>query len=59
MQAKNENYPCASLVNMQDWRHATNKKYLNVLCDYWSKEFSWKKHEQFINSFKNDKTNVD
>jgi microsomal epoxide hydrolase len=59
IKSKIEHYPWSSIENMEEWTHGTNKKYLKELCDYWSKEFSWKKHEQLINSFKNYKTNVD
>jgi microsomal epoxide hydrolase len=52
-------YPWPSIENMEGWSYGTNKKYLKELCDYWLKEFDWKKHEQLINSFKNYKTNVD
>ena len=59
IKSKIEHYPWSSIENMEEWTHGTNKKYLKELCDYWLKEFSWKKHEQLINSFKNYKTNVD
>ena len=59
IKSKIEHYPWSSIENMEEWRYGTNKKYLKELCDYWLKEFSWKKHEQLINSFKNYKTNVD
>ncbi len=59
IKSKIEHYPWSSIENMEGWIHGTNKKYLKELCDYWLKEFSWKKHEQLINSFKNYKTNVD
>ena len=59
IKSKIEHYPWSSIENMEEWTHGTNKKYLKELCDYWLKEFNWKKHEQLINSFKNYKTNVD
>ena len=59
IKSKIEHYPWPSIENMEEWTYGTNKKYLKELCDYWLKEFSWKKHEQLINSFKNYKTNVD
>ncbi|MDB9717711.1 epoxide hydrolase 1 [Candidatus Pelagibacter sp.] len=59
IKSKIEHYPWSSIENMEEWTHGTNKKYLKELCDYWLKEFNWKRHEQLINSFKNYKTNVD
>ena len=59
IKSKIEHYPWPSIESMEGWTHGTNKKYLKELCDYWLKEFNWKKHEQLINSFKNYKTNVD
>ena len=59
IKSKIEHYPWPSIENMEGWTYGTNKKYLKELCDYWLKEFNWKKHEQLINSFKNYKTNVD
>ena len=59
IKSKIEHYPWSSIENMEGWTHGTSKKYLKELCDYWVKEFNWKKHEQLINNFKNYKTNVD
>ena len=59
IKSKIEHYPWPSIENMEEWTYGTNKKYLKELCDYWLKKFSWKKHEQLINSFKNYKANVD
>ena len=59
IKSKIEHYPWSSIEDMEGWTHGTSKKYLKELCDYWVKEFNWKKHEQLINSFQNYKTNVD
>jgi len=59
IKSKIEHYPWRSIENMEGWSYGANKKYLKELCEYWLKEFDWKKHEQLINSFKNYKTNVD
>ena len=56
---KVKNYPWKSISNLQNWDHGTNYLYLKELCDYWVKEFDWKKHEDIINSFSNFKTQVD
>ena len=57
--SKIKQYPWSSIENMEGWSYGTNKRYLKELCDYWVKEFDWKKHEKKINSFKNYKTNID
>ena len=57
--SKIKQYPWSSIENMEGWSYGTNKIYLKELCDYWVKEFDWKKHEKKINSFKNYKTNID
>ena len=56
--SKIKQYPWSSIENMEGWSYGTNKIYLKELCDYWVKEFDWKKHEKKINSFKNYKTNI-
>ncbi len=41
-------------VDMPDdggWAYGTNKEYLKELCDYWVKEYDWRKHEARMNSF--------
>jgi microsomal epoxide hydrolase len=57
--SKIKQYPWSSIEDMEGWSYGTNKTYLKELCDYWVKEFDWKKHEKKINSFKNYKTNID
>ena len=57
--SKIKDYPWSSIENMEGWTHGTNKEYLKELCEYWTSDFDWKKHENLINSFKNFKTNVD
>ena len=59
IKSKIEHYPWSSIESTEGWTHGTSKKYLKELCNYWVKEFNWKKHEQLINNFKNYKTNVD
>jgi pimeloyl-ACP methyl ester carboxylesterase len=57
--AKVENYPWSLMPNMKNWEHGTNKNYLKELCDYWIKNFKWKKYEKLINNFTNFKTTVE
>ena len=57
--SKIKDYPWSSIENMEGWTHGTNKEYLKELCEYWTSDFDWKKHENLINSFSNFKTNVD
>ena len=57
--SKIKDYPWSSVENMEGWTHGTNKEYLKELCEYWTSDFDWKKHENLINSFSNFKTNVD
>ena len=57
--SKIKDYPWSSIENMEGWTHGANKEYLKELCEYWTSDFDWKKHENLINSFSNFKTNVD
>jgi pimeloyl-ACP methyl ester carboxylesterase len=41
------------------WQYGTDKKYLKELCDYWQSNFNWKAQEDYLNSFRHYKTNID
>jgi len=41
------------------WEYGTNKTYLKELCDYWQKDFDWKKQEEYLNSFNHYKTKIE
>jgi pimeloyl-ACP methyl ester carboxylesterase len=41
------------------WEYGTDKKYLKELCDYWQSNFNWKAQEDYLNSFRHYKTNID
>src|SRR5450755_673901 len=41
------------------WEYKTQKKYLIELCDYWQNDFNWKAQEDYLNSFRHYKTNID
>ena len=56
---KIKDYPWQSMPNVDHWNYGTSHKYLKKLCDYWVKDFDWRKNEEIINSFSNFKTSVD
>jgi len=41
------------------WEYGTNLPYMQSLCDYWVKEFDWRKQESQINRFSHFKVPVD
>jgi pimeloyl-ACP methyl ester carboxylesterase len=45
-------------IDNDRWEAGTNKEYLQSLCDYWLREFDWKKQEQYLNTFQHFKTIV-
>jgi pimeloyl-ACP methyl ester carboxylesterase len=46
-------------IDNEKWESGANLKYLKELCEYWSRDFDWKKNEKFLNSFSHFKTSVD
>jgi pimeloyl-ACP methyl ester carboxylesterase len=46
-------------INNDTWQTGTNATYLKELCDYWWRDFDWKKNEDYLNSFSHFKTSVD
>ena len=46
-------------IENSKWEHGTNKSWLKELCDYWQKDFDWRKQEEHLNSFAHFKTTVD
>lgn len=46
-------------INNDKWETGTNAAYLKELCDYWLRDFDWRKNESFLNSFSHFKTSID
>jgi pimeloyl-ACP methyl ester carboxylesterase len=42
-----------------DWDYGTNSSFLEQLCDYWRKDFDWRKQENYLNKFKQFRVEVD
>jgi pimeloyl-ACP methyl ester carboxylesterase len=42
-----------------DWEYGTSSSFLKQLCDYWRKGFDWRKQENYINTFKQFRAEVD
>jgi epoxide hydrolase len=42
-----------------DWDHRTNSSFLKQLCDYRRKDFDWRKQENYLNTFKQFRAEVD
>ena len=42
-----------------DWDYGTNLSYLKELVEYWRTDYDWRKHEAFLNTFAQYKTDVD
>ena len=40
------------------WSHGTDPVYLASLCDYWHREFDWRKQEAWLNSFSHFRASV-
>lgn len=61
IRTKVSNYPwndCYMPAN-GGWNYGTNVEYLKELCEYWVKEYDWRKFEAKLNSFSNFKTTID
>ena len=56
---KVKKYPWNQMPDMDGWEHGTNFSYIQEISKYWTKEFSWKKHEENINKFSNFKSKVE
>ena len=56
---KVRNFPWTAAQNMNGWEYGTNLNYLKSISKYWITNYSWKKFENKINSFKNYKTKVE
>ncbi len=41
------------------WDYGTSRDYLSDLCDYWRREYDWRKQEGYLNSFKQFRAEVD
>lgn len=46
-------------IDNDKWESGANLTYLKELCEYWAKDFDWKKNEAFLNSFSHFKTTID
>lgn len=53
IKSKVANFPWDEVDMPEDggWVYGTNKDYLKELCDYWIKNYDWRKFEQRINRF--------
>ena len=45
-------------LNDSGWELGTGKKYLQELCSYWEKDFEWRRHEAYLNTFSHYKANI-
>ncbi|PPR26398.1 MAG: hypothetical protein CFH34_00977 [Alphaproteobacteria bacterium MarineAlpha9_Bin4] len=44
--------------DINNWELGVNKKELKILCDYWLKEYSWKREEKKINKYNHYKIKI-
>ena len=44
-------YPWHEMPNDGGWDYGTNLDYMKELCNYWVKDFDWRKQEAQINGF--------
>ena len=52
-------FPWHEMPNDGGWNYGTNLDYMKEFCDYWVREYDWKKHEAEINRFAHFKAPVD
>ena len=38
-------YPWDSLISVDGWDYGTDPTYMKELCEYWTSDLDWKKHE--------------
>ena len=41
------------------WNYGANLDYMRELCDYWVRDYDWRRHEAHLNTFENYVANVD
>jgi pimeloyl-ACP methyl ester carboxylesterase len=46
-------------ISNDKWEAGTNAPYLKELCNYWARDFDWRKNESYLNSFSHFKTSID
>lgn len=52
-------FPWHEMPDDGGWEYGTNLNYMREFCDYWVKEYDWRKHETSINRFSHFKAPVD
>lgn len=54
------NFPWETCYIPEDatWQYGTNLQYLKEICEYWVKEYDWRKHEATLNAYPNYMTTV-